>query len=385
MGRIFDFPFAGTGETWAQNAINSTARQILWASFGQIMDFTMNGVSHVYPPWNSVGLVSAPTLFNVEDGSGIAYFWNAARTAPSFFVSFPNTSEITKTSAGTGGVTGLGSAPSNYEFYNIDLVTGEPTTAYKTPPTDSFQKPFWWAAVNASGETIFTQPYISPVSGYTICSVSATYQTSLGKRGLALAPLPTTFLTGILQSLNGDASNQVGYIMTTVHPTGLLLGSTTGANCNTTSYAHNSANNLISTTAQYIIDNGITTDSTVYMPSLGCLMTVQFWTYGNFEKVYHYPANYYLSSSSLLGTPATGGLQWTIVTCVTLPQADTTVTTDDTSSSAVTQAQVMEGIGAVSVATLILVIIIVFCIAYSVFFSQSKRALTSSVNGQDRL
>lgn len=385
-GNIFDFPFQGTGSTWAENAMNSTARQILWSSWGQILDYTMNGVTYSFPPWNSVGLVSSVQLFNVDDGSGPGYFWSTPYSSPLFCLVMPNTSQILPTSAGTGGVTGLGSSPSYQVNYHVNSMTGKPTSAYSQQSTNSFQKTFWWASMNASGSTVFTQPLKSPITGFTVFAISTMFETSTGKRGILQCGLPTTFLSGILESLNADATNQVGYIMTTVHPVGLLLGSTTGVNCNITSYAHNSANKLISATAQYIMDNGVTTDSTVYMPSLGCLMTVQFWTYGDYEKVYNYPVGYYLPSSSLVGTPDTGGLQWTIVTCVTLPQADTTVTTDDASSSnGLTQAEVMNGIGAVSVATLILVIAIVFCMAYSLFFAQNKAALASSAKGNDNL
>jgi len=377
----------------------------------------MNGVGYSNTPYNTVGLVSSVTLFNVPDGSGIAYFWGLKSStqtnpsSPSFELVMPPYTTPATTSTGTGGSTGWGSAPSNYAFYHV-AANGYPTSInvpYTYPTTNSFQKSYWPAAINASGQVIYTQPFKSATSGFTIVSLAQTYSSSSGKKGLIQIGIATTLITGLLQQITAGTSGQIGYVMTT--PTaataaappvatattgsfitingGLLLGSTTGAICNTTTLATGSTDRYIRITANYIKNNAITANTQAYISDLGCLMTVTFWTYGTApNKIYSSPSTYWIATSTTpagtppAGYPATGGLQWTIVTCVTEPQATATTTVDDTNSNGYSTAQEVQGIGAVSVATLLVVVVVLFCVVYAVFFQGSKAPLAK---GNDNL
>ncbi len=142
-----------------------------------------------------------------------------------------------------------------------------------------------------------------------------------------------------LATLNTQGADDVAYVMTTSNPAGLLIGSTTTAVANGTVYAAHSTNKIIAGTAQYITANVITTNTEVYIDSLGCYMTVMFWTYGS-------PTTLYQAPPQITTTPnvASGGLAYTVVSCVTQPAPQTAYTTTvdssaSSSSSGLTSAQ----------------------------------------------
>jgi hypothetical protein len=193
-------------------------------------------------------------------------------------------------------------------------------------------------------------------------------------------------LSSLIQKENTGGASQVAYVMTTSNPVGLLLASSVpSVPINITTYADNAPNKIISGTAEYILMNNIQTNTQVYLESLGCLMTVQFWTYGKSTEAIKPPSSYPVSTAN---TYSTEGLAWTVVSCSVEPNPTTVYTTttsaDDTFPSSVQQANTETS---VVLALSVVMIVGIFLLMVFVFlkFNVRPAAPLSVTKSEDNL
>jgi hypothetical protein len=192
--------------------------------------------------------------------------------------------------------------------YTVNMNTGRPapTTPFKTSllyPTS--QRPWFWPATANNGVSYTT--YYSAFSGANLVCLCQPYYQKYINAGfteykVAANYVVLTYLSNRIAELNTDPLSTTGYVMTTQNPVGLLVASTTNLVFNATTYAVKSPNAVISSSAQYIINNNIKEDTSGYVESLGCYLSVQFFSAGSSTPtVVSPPAGSNLPASSTAG------------------------------------------------------------------------------------
>lgn len=356
-------PISGKfNSTWVKNVADSTLLDISWSLFGLV------------PGYTNKGLVASMTFCD-STGFVLAYSYVVASGVAALEICPESTSQSNY------------STPSTMYYYSVNPANGKPLNASKLLKSAAYNvatRPWYWAATQTTSP-IFSQPLASPTSGYTIYALAQQFGSGINV-GYLQVGLTINFLSTFLASLNTQGTAQVAYIMTTINPTGLLLGSTTSEFVNATSYAVNAKNTVIRNTARYIQANMITSDTTEYVSELGCLLSVQFWTYGSPTTVYTPPP-----ASGFTYAPSTGGLAWTVVSCNTQYADPTTTTTyqvnngasyDDYGDDDDGVNNNVVALGGVSVA--ILVILILSVIGFAIFAYNVSNRDAAFVAGQGK-
>lgn len=282
------------------NGANSTTVMYAWSAWGQILGYTSNGLVPSIQ-------ISAP------NGAFVSYTYSKTYGSPTLTLAPASTKLMSNSSATT------------YTYYHVNGY-GYPTVAFATGTYNLLQRPWYYPAMNSGGQAIWTAPYLSPFSGFSIYALAQQYKTSTGKTGVVQVGLTLDFLSNYLAGLNTAGSSQVAYIMTTTNPAGLLLATTTKEYCGVNTSAVSAKNPTIAASAKYIVSNNIVTNTQAYVPSLGCYLTVKFWTYGSPSSTISVPPSY---STSISPSVSTLGLAWTIVSC----NFEATPTTTYTQSS----------------------------------------------------
>lgn len=132
-----------------------------------------------------------------------------------------------------------------------------------------------------------------------------------GGKGVVEVSLVLTFLSTDIQGMNTYGNQQTAYIMTALNPAYLLFAATTNLTLGTTTYATTSSNKITSATANFIKNNKISADTTEYISSVGCQMTVKFYTSpGGVSGLIYVPTSFNANIP-----PATMQGNWIVVSC----------------------------------------------------------------------
>eukprot|EP01034_Spumella_vulgaris_P031738 gene31738-39206_t len=268
-----------------------------------------------------------------------------------------------------------------YSFtLNMDTGRPAPTTAFKTAtnyPTS--QRPWFWPATANDGVSYTT--YYSAFSGANLVCLSQPYYQKYIRSGfteykVAANYVVLTYLSDKMAALNTDPLTTTGYVMTTINPVGLLMASTTGLAFNATTFATSSSNAVIKSTSEYILANNIQEDTSGYVASLGCYLSVQFFSAGEATpSVVSPPAGSSLPSSSTSGVNSATGIKWTVVSCTTEAAPTTTYSTNDDASSSTSAADK----AILPLVVVIFVMVLLFFIAGVMhLLNQGKPALTQN-------
>ena len=225
--------------------------------------------------------------------------------------------------------------PTTLNYYTFNEATGEPapTTPFKSASYPTAQRPWFWPASITPGTSYSL--FYSTFAIANLITISAAYSSrvvssTFTEYKVASTQIMTPYLSEELAALNAGSLTNTGYAMTTENPTGLLIATTANLKLNITTYAVQSENTAIRTSAQYIMDNHITEDTSGYVDSLGCYLVVKFLSYGSATPVaIPPPASANLPSSATYECYPTTGIKWTIVSCDMQPNPTTTYTTDD--------------------------------------------------------
>lgn len=169
------------------------------------------------------------------------------------------------------------------QSYRVNQVTGEPlgppfksTSAFYTT-----QRPWYINGVNNRGALTVNPLYGSLTTALLLISVNKAIYSPVNGALLGVVqstpsltlPNSVPTLSQYLMALSLESSTLV-YVMQT--STGLLMGSSVNAPLSLSIYGNNSMNTFISGSARYLQTMKINTPTSVYVPSLGYAITVDF-------------------------------------------------------------------------------------------------------------
>lgn len=350
---------------------NATDRQILWSLLGQVPGILTSGL--------------APNVqYSDVTGYTLDYAFSSTRYASnkasgSALAIIPESPSLT--AYGTSGI--YKSCSSTQYLYYIDATTGEitNTTSFSYGSSNICTKNWYYPAFQTTS-TIWSYPYFGSTSNSLIYGLAKqfTHQTSSGARkGVA----EVSFIFNNLGTFISDipsTGTQYAYIMTQLNPQYLLVATNVGLTLSTTTYATSSTNKYINGTANYIVNNGILSDTQVYIDSLGCMMTVKFWTSPNGEAgTITIPTDF---STTVM--PATLQANWIVVSCSVEPNPSTTYTTTSTSNGAdddsVSYSDVQAVTGLAATVFVLLVLVILFMGAYALGLFTRKPPMSGQEN-----